>query len=231
MTPKNHGEALIKRLDKRNETLISQLMDSPFCERFFSDTTPTNLIELMTANLLEQVHGYGNELTRAISTALGRLARYPHFLSQIRPLYECLLGEVAHPRMAHEDSIKLAKTAGQNSRPTATAFAVAAIVRMLCEERHPLTHLGFFYLLEGTTSIMAPRLSEILQARRIESPFVTVHATEDSQHAATLTKEIQHIVNIDPAVADEIEYGYDCFATAYPLPVWNAALDCALSAT
>lgn len=225
MTSKNPGADLIDRLDAKNQILINQLKRSAFCERFFSDRTPTDVIERMTANLLDQVHGYGNELTRSISTALGRLASYPQWLSQIGPLYECLLGEVAHPQMAYEDSVKLAKTPALNPRPTPTAFAVAAIARMLCDECHPLTHLGFFYLLEGTTSVMAPGMLKILQTRGIESPFVVEHAVEDREHAATLRKKVQEIVNMDPVVADEIEYGYDCFATAYPLSVWNAALD------
>jgi hypothetical protein len=230
MTSKNPGADLIDRLDAKNRILVQQLKRSAFCERFFSDTTPTDVIEQMTANLLDQVHGYGNQLTRSISTALGRLASYPQWLSQIGPLYECLLGEIAHPQMAHEDSVKLAKTPGLPPRPTPTAFAVGAVARMLCEECHPLTHLGFFYLLEGTTSIMAPRLFEVLQARGIKSPFVTEHAVEDTKHAATLAEKVQEIVNIDPVVVGEIDYGYDCFATVYPLLVWNAALDRALSA-
>jgi len=224
MIPKNPGADLINRLDAQNQKLVKQLERSAFCKRFFSDRTRTDVIERMTANLLEQVHSYGNELTRSISTALGRLASYPQWLSQIRPLYECLLGEVAHPQMAHKDSLKLVKTAALHPRPTPTAFAVAAIARILCEERHPFTHLGFFYLLEGTTSIMAPRMLKVLKARKIKSPFVRAHAADDKKHAVTLAKKVQKIVNIDAAVADEIEYGYNCFATVYPLPVWNAAL-------
>jgi len=224
MTSKNPDPDLVTRLDDKNHKLIQQLEHSAFCERFFSAATPTNVIERMTANLLDQVYGYGNELTRSISTALGRLAAYPQWLSQVGPLYECLLGEVAHPQMAHNDSVTLSKAEALTHRPTPTAFAVAAIARMLCEERHPLTHLGFFYLLEGTTSIMAPRLFEVLQRRGIKSPFVKEHAVEDTKHARTLADKVQEIVNIDPVAANEIEYGYDCFATVYPLLVWNAAL-------
>jgi len=36
-------------------------------------------------------------------------------------------------------------------------------------------------------------------------------------------------MEIDPVAAAEIEYGYDCFVLAYPLPVWAAGLERALA--
>jgi hypothetical protein len=39
---------------------------------------------------------------------------------------------------------------------------------------------------------------------------------------------MKRIIAIDRGAATEIEYGYDCFVLAYPLPVWAAALERAL---
>jgi len=222
---------LIDHLNAKNKILLGQLDQSDFCQRFFSADTSTRLIELMIANLLHQVHSYGGELTRSICTALGRLASYPQWLTQVGPLFEALLGEVLHPEMAHGDSVKLDQTlkTREAQRPSPAAFAVGATARRLCEESHPLTHLGFFYLLEGTTTAIAPRLADVLQKHEIASPFVKVHATEDEEHRDYLAKRICDIVEMEAAMAAEIEYGYDCFALAYPLPVWDAAVNRALS--
>lgn len=217
---------LVERLDAKNRELVRQIEASPFCQAFFSTDTPTAKIEAMTAGLLHQVSMYGHELTRSVSTALGRLAADPKWVGEVPELMTSLLGEVTHPHIAHDDSEDLQPhgSGKTGERPSPAAFAVAAVARLLCEERHPLTHLGFFYLLEGTTSQIAPRLHEVLTARGVKSPFMKLHAEEDVQHANTLAKSIRRIQAIDPSAVTEIEYGYDCFVLAYPLPVWAAAL-------
>jgi hypothetical protein len=159
------------------------------------------------------------------------LAGYPKWLGEVAPLFEAVLGEVRHPKMASDDSMQIdpdLKT-GPAQPPSPAAFAVGATARLLCEEAHPLSHLGFFYLLEGTTAIMAPRLAAVLQNRDVSSPFIQLHAIEEEEHTAYLKDKISDIVRVDRAAAKEIEYGYDCFALAYPLPVWHAAWERAIS--
>jgi hypothetical protein len=221
---------LVERLDAKNRELVRQIEESEFCRQFFSPETKTELVEAMTAGLLHQVACYGHELTRSVTTALGRLAAYPQFAGTIPALMKSLLGEVTHAEMARKDSVDLKiESRSETGKPSPAAFAVAAVARLLCEERHPLTHLGFFYLLEGTTSQMAPRLHEVLMSRGIQSPFMKLHAKEDVEHASELANRIREIVEIDPTAAAEIEYGYDCFVLAYPLPVWAAGLARALA--
>jgi Iron-containing redox enzyme len=222
---------LVERLDAKNRELIRQIEESEFCRRFFAPETTTEMLEAMTAGLLHQVSCYGHQLTRSVSTALGRLAAYPQFEDTVPKLMKSLLGEVTHAEMARKDSVQLKgeSRSGPDEKPSPAAFAVAAVARLLCEDRHPLTHLGFFYLLEGTTSQMAPRLHEVLTARGIQSPFLKLHAEEDVQHASELADRIREIVAIDRTAAEEIEYGYDCFVVAYPLPVWVAGLERALA--
>jgi hypothetical protein len=221
---------LVERLDAKNRELVRQIKESEFCRRFFSAETKTEMIAAMMAGLLHQVGSYGHELTRSISTALGRLAACPQFAGMVPKLMESLLGEVTHAEIARKDSADLKReSCSETGNPSPAAFAVAAVARLLCEERHPLAHLGFFYLLEGTTSQMAPRLHEVLMSRGIQSPFMKLHAEEDIEHASKLANRLREIVEIDPAIAAEIEYGYDCFVLAYPLPVWAAGLDRALA--
>jgi hypothetical protein len=222
---------LLERLEAKNRELIRQIEASEFCRRFFAPETKTKMIEAMTAGLLHQVGSYGHELTRSVSTALGRLAAHPQFEDTVPKLMKSLLAEITHAEMARKDSVELKRgsCSGAEEKPSPASFAVAAVARLLCEDRHPLTHLGFFYLLEGTTSKIAPRLHEVLKKRGLESPFLKMHTEEDVEHANELASRIREIVAIDPGVAAEIEYGYDCFVLAYPLPVWAAGLERALA--
>lgn len=221
---------LVERLDAKNRELLRQIEASEFCRRFFAPDTKNEMIEAMMAGLLHQVASYGHQLTRSISTALGRLAAYPQFAGKVPELMKSLLEEVTHAEIARKDSVNLRPgSVSEAEKPSPAAFALAAVARLLCEERHPLTHLGFFYLLEGTTSQIAPRLHEVLVARGIKSPFMKLHAEEDVNHASEVGKRIREIVEIDPGAAAEIEFGYDCFVLAYPLPVWAAGLERALA--
>ena len=220
------GKEFTATLNAKNRTLIDLVRRSEFWACYFAPETPASLVAGLTSSLLAEVHMYGGELTRSISTALGRLASFPQHAHRIPQLMKSLLEEVPHPEMAGEDAAKLARTpellTTERARPA--AFAVAAVARLLGDEHHPLTHLGFFYLLEGTTRELAPLLHEELARRGIASPFIELHANEDAAHTAALAAKIEDIVDDDPAVADEIEFGYDCFAGVYPLPVWQEAL-------
>ena len=220
-----HTSTLAERLDAKNRELITQLEQTTYFQQFFDPASSTALIEALVGSLLHEVASYGGHLTIGISTALGRLASYRQWHGEMPALMEALLGEVAHPEMAREDSSALLDSTPEaaQTKPSPAAFAVAAIARFLCEERHPLAHLGFFYLLEGTTSQIAPRLQKVLIARGVDSPFMKLHAEGDDGHAAAMRETIMRIVKKDPSVADEIEYGYDCFAAAYPILVWNSA--------
>jgi hypothetical protein len=222
---------LIERLDRRNAELIAELDRSEFCRRYFDPGTPAALVASLTAEILREVHDYGDQLTRSICTAIGRAASHPALMPWMGRMVESVLDEAEHPDMAGRDSaqldIPLSKTTP--SRPSPAAFAVAGIARLLCEEGHPLSHLGFFYLLEGTNSLIVPRMQVVLQSRGIDSPFIAVHAREEDSHAKRLGSIITELVDLDPAHADEIEYGFDCLAVAYPMKVWSAALSRALA--
>ena len=45
-----------------------------------------------------------------------------------------------------------------------------------------------------------------------------------SPHAKALRAFIERVVKDYPEAASAIEYGFDCFAAVYPLPIWKAAM-------
>src|SRR4051812_10106140 len=103
------GKEFTARLDANNRALVEQVARSDFWACFFSPDTPASLVAALTSNLLAEVRKYGGELTRSISTALGRLASFPQHAQRVPQLMKALLEEVPHPEMAGEDSAKLAR--------------------------------------------------------------------------------------------------------------------------
>ena len=82
----------------------------------------------------------------------------------------------------------------------------------------------------GLTPVLTERAKVFLAQKEFPAEarqFIDVHATEDIGHAKALRNLIMRVVSQYPSAAESIEYGFDCFSCAYPLPIWNAALDAA----
>jgi hypothetical protein len=146
----------------------------------------------------------------------------------MKPMILHDLSEVDHGEMALKDFIKLGgdEIWAFSRRITPESFAMAATCRMLAEREDPFSYLGYMYLLESLTPILTERAQQFLAAKGFPVAarhFIDVHAEEDIAHADVLTKLIQKVVAEYPAAA-AIEYGFDCFAAVYPLPIWRAAL-------
>ena len=103
---------------------------------------------------------------------------------------------------------------------------------MLAERESPFAYLGYMYLFECLTPILTERAKGFLAAKGFPMEarvFIDVHAEEDLAHSDVLTTLIQRVIRDYPHEAASIEYGFDCFAVAYPLPIWNAVLGRALA--
>jgi hypothetical protein len=83
------------------------------------------------------------------------------------------------------------------------------------------------YLFEALTPVLAERAQTFLAGHgfpRAAREFIDVHATEDIGHRNALGKLVNTVAAEYPAEQAVIEYGFDCFAVVYPLPIWDAAL-------
>ena len=186
-------------------------------------TTEKSLLLATIRQILSEVGSYGPHITKASFTAIGRLQGHEKFMG---PLVGHLLEEVFHPGMANNESLAGGDYAGRRIRPA--ALAVAAVCRFLGGHENPFCYLGYMYLLEATTSDLAERYRSALEARGEEIAFVTLHAREDAAHTDFLRKQISQIVSEDADASIAIEYGFDCLASIYPEPIWNAAFRRAL---
>lgn len=135
--------------------------------------------------------------------------------------------EVEHADMALRDYLRLG---GDPALAEGAMFpecaAVAAICHFLGEHCPPAAYLGFLYIFEALTPIMAAKGQKLMSASEYlpeAREFVDLHAMEDIRHTDMILTVIAHLLRIDPSAASAIEFGLNSFLAVYPIPVWTAA--------
>jgi hypothetical protein len=140
--------------------------------------------------------------------------------------------EVEHADMALRDYLRLGGDKPQAEGPMfPECAAVAAVCHYLGEHCHPASYLGFMYLFEALTPIMAARAQAAMDGSGYQKEareFIDIHVTEDIRHTDVVIGVMHDLIKIDPTAAEAILFGYHTFAAVYPLPVWAAAHERAL---
>jgi hypothetical protein len=177
--------------------------------------------------ILMEVFSYGPHVTEATFTAIGRFPKNRPELMKPMILHD--LSEVDHGEMALRDYLKLGgdEVFARNRRITPASFCMAATCRLLATAEEPWAYLGYMYLFESLTPVLTERAQKILAAKQLPPEtgrFIDYHAKEDIGHSRLLADFIARVVNEYPSAAAAIDYGFDCFAEVYPLPIWDAAL-------
>jgi hypothetical protein len=220
------AEATTRHLEQRTAALLRRLERHEAYRLIVSPQTDLALVLAVVRNLLLRTYHYGDSVTQAAFTALGRFPKARPSL--LRPLLDQVADEVGHPEMALRDYVKMGGdgAAARAARASPAAFAVAATCRLLAEQESPFADLGFVSLLEFTTPVLSERVGAVLRDRRAgnSSQFIPLHATEDHEHARVIRDSVAALVGAFPEAAAAIEYGFDCFAHVYPVPVWTEAL-------
>ena len=104
----------------------------------------------------------------------------------------------------------------------------------MAEHNHPASYLGFMYIFEALTPVMAARAQQATTATSYKAEareFVDLHAVEDVRHTDQVEWMIERLVEIDPTAAEAILWGFDVFAAAYPIPLWSASHARAMAAS
>jgi hypothetical protein len=131
--------------------------------------------------------------------------------------------------MALRDYIRLGgdETFARRRRITPESFCMSATCRLLATAEEPWSYLGYMYLFESLTPVLTERAQAILATKNFPGDakhFIDFHAKEDVAHSTLLADLIDRVVSEYPSAEPAIEYGFDCFAAVYPLPIWDAAL-------
>lgn len=223
---------VLVQLRAKTAAHMRRIEESAIYRRLTADDADPQFVAGVAKYILLEVFSYGPHVTEATFTAIGRMPKQRPDL--MRPMIEHDLEEVDHGEMALRDFVALGGSESwarsrQMSPPT---LVLAATVRMLAEREDPFAYLGYMYAFEALT----PRLAAEAQAAltrastRVEGKrFVELHAKEDIVHEQHLAKIIIEVVGAFPQALEVIEYGFDCFAAVYPIPIWEHAERSALA--
>lgn len=221
------GAETVARLQRKLVALLTQIEQSETYRLVAAPETSSQVTVAIIRNILLEVFSYGPHVTEATFTAIGRMPKDRPDL--MRPMVLHDLSEVNHGELALQDYIRLGgdERQARTRRITPASFVMGATCRLLAERDDPFAYLGYIFLFEALTPVLTERAQAFLAAKAFPNEarhFIDLHATEDVAHARLLADLIERVVNDFPSSAEAIEYGFDCFAAVYPLPIWDAAL-------
>lgn len=226
--------ALLDRLDAKLAAVMESVRKSESFSVLSSPQTPQQLVVSILGNVLLDVYSYGKSIVEATFVAIGRMPLEGAGL--MRSATTHILDEVSHPNLALRDFAKLGgdEAWARKRRMSPPAFAMAATCRVLSEREDPFSYLGFMYLFESLTPVVAQEAQKFMAARQMSGTgikFIDLHAVEDIKHIEWMRDLINRVVERYPTSEEAIEYGFDCFRAVYPLPVWERAWQDAQSGT
>jgi hypothetical protein len=183
-------------------------------------------------HVLLEVFSYGPHVTEATFTAIGRFPKDRPDLMKPMILHD--IEEADHGEMALRDFVRLGGDEfwARARRITPESFAMAATVRLIAQNENPFAYLGYMYPFEALTPVFTERMQQVMARLKFRAEgrhFIDFHAKEDIAHAKALRAFVERVVGDYPQAAEAIEYAFDCFAAVYPLPIWRAAINRALT--
>jgi hypothetical protein len=216
----------VSRLEKKLQSHIKHIQSVEPYISFVDPDTPLDLLILMMRELHLEIFQYQPHTTEAVFTAVGRMPKVDEELLKDMILQQ--IEEVEHSDMSLRDYTRLGgnESHARTVRMSPESFAVCAVKRMLAEREDPASYLGFMYIFEALTMLIARNALDVMNARGFPTEgreFIDLHAVEDVRHTDIIINIIQKVVTIWPERAASIDYGFDCFALVYPVPVWQAA--------
>ena len=225
-TAPGSGVAFGDRLQTKLDNLLKQVLQSDVWRSVEAPQADPRYIRNLIKYVLLEVFSYGPHVTEATFTAIGRFPKNRPDLMKPMVLHD--IEEADHGEMALRDFVQLGgdELWARSRRITPASFAMAATVRLIAASEKPFAYLGYMYPFESLTPVFTARIQQVLARKDFPSDsqhFIDFHATEDIAHAKALRAFVERVVNAYPEAAEAIEYAFDCFATVYPIPVWNAA--------
>lgn len=226
------GVELLDWLDERLAEHLGRIEQSPAYQCVAAAETSAALATAVVREILLEVFSYGPLIVEATCTAIGRWPKNRPDLMKMATTH--ILDEVDHSEVALSDYVRLGgdERWARQRRLSPAALAMAATCKLLAERENPFAYLGFMYLFEALTPTLSQRAMQALARKHFPAAaqtFIDLHATEDVKHTAFLRGLITKVVRDFPDAAAAIQYGLECFACVWPLPVWDAAYARALA--
>ncbi len=213
-------------LESHLESLIHDIEKSACYRAVMADDSDPKLVTSILKNIYLAISWYQPHVTEATFTAVGRMPKSSE--QMIKSMILQQVEEVEHADMALRDFSRLGGDLSVAEKPASPAcMAVAAMCRFLGEHCHPASYLGFMYIFEALTPVMASRVQAVMTRLNYDASareFVDFHAEEDIRHTDMVVGMIEDINAIAPEAAGHVLHGFDSFAQVYPIPVWDEAL-------
>lgn len=213
------------------DRLVDEIRRTEFFKVSSSPKADPALVSATLKHIYLSIYQYQPHVTEATFTAVGRMPKHSERL--IKTMIRQQVEEVEHADMALRDYAKLGGDPALAEGPMfPECAAVAAVCHFLGEHCHPASYLGFMYIFEALTPIMATEAQKVMSATSYlpeAREFVDLHATEDIKHTNMILAVIQQLLRIDPSAGEAILFGLRTFTAVYPIPVWDAAYRRALS--
>jgi hypothetical protein len=212
-------------LQQALDTLVQDIEQTGFYKTITSPEADRSHIAEVFKHIYLSIYQYQPHVTEATFNAVGRMPKHSEKL--IKKMIIQQVEEVEHADMALRDYLRLGGDKALAEGPIfPECAAVAAMCHFLGGHCHPAAYLGFMYIFEALTPIMATKAQEVMGAANYlpeAREFVDLHATEDIRHTNMILAVIEEVVANDPAAADAILFGLRAFTSVYPIPVWSAA--------
>ncbi|HET7536851.1 MAG TPA: iron-containing redox enzyme family protein [Candidatus Didemnitutus sp.] len=225
----NIGQLLQAELDQ----LVAEIQATEFFRTLTAPNADPQVIASTLKYVYLSIHHYQPHVTEATFTAVGRMPK--HSERQIKNMIRQQVEEVEHADMALRDYTRLGGDPAFAAGPMPPeCAAVAAMCHFLGEHCPAACYLGFMYIFEALTPIMARQAQQVMQASNYKPEareFVDLHATEDIRHTDMILAVIQQLLRIQPEAFEQIIFGFRAFKAVYPIPVWTRAYEHALNET
>lgn len=230
MTNRPNSTTITSTLKQALDALVQRVHDTPVFQAISSPQADKQLVSDTLKHIYLSIYQYQPHVTEATFTAVGRMPKQSEQLIKTMILQQ--VEEVEHADMALRDYLRLGGDEALAKGPIfPECAAVAAMCHYLGEHCHPASYLGFMYIFEALTPIMATHAQEIMSAKDYlpaAREFVDLHATEDVRHTDMIVSVIEDLIKIDPTAGEAIIFGLNSFLAVYPIPVWTEAYHRAL---
>jgi hypothetical protein len=220
-------------MDSQVREIVSQTENSEIWKALTSAETELALVRGILRELHLEIFHYNPHIVEA---GMGLIGQMPRSMAprKIKAMVRHLAEEFDHGEMALKDYVTLGGNEEQAraGRRSPGALAAGGIWWMLLHLREPFAYLGGMYLFETLTPIICERVQPTLANRHLadgQLEFIRFHSAEDPKHASLMRELVKSTVAQFPESAAAMRYGFDCFQTVYPGPVWQGAYHRALA--
>lgn len=216
-------------LDANTTDLLNEIKEEEFWKTVTSSDADATLIARLMQEIYLEIVGYQPHV---IEAAIASISQFPRSIKPrlVKAMLAHQADEFDHGEMALRDFVGLGglESEARKRRMSPEAFAVAGTWWMIVRQRDPFAYLGAVYLFEGLTPTVTALVKANLRAKGLTEKslqYIDFHSTEDVKHANLVRYLISEVAETYTDSIDSIKYGFLCFRTVYPIPLWRAAFE------